>query len=164
MIEFKQTISDIDYKKAIALHYFGYKYTLINPILGAILLLIIVTLVIINSEFFNGKTFFLLLVSSFLITRPLFYIQNVFKNSKSNKMFSKQTNIQITDDNKIITSIGENVSTVKLTNLYLYDNKKTFLFLYIAKNQYLILDKRQMSKTQIENLIKILNRLKIKKR
>ncbi len=164
MIEINQTISDKDYKKVIALHYFGYKYTFINPILGILIILITIIFGIRNPEIFDEKIVFLILISLFLIIRPFLYIRNIFKSSKSNKTLMKKTNIKITDDDKIVTTVGENVSTISFKDLYSYFDKKTFLLLYLARNQYLIIDKKIMSNSQVESLINTLNRLKIRKR
>ena len=163
MIEFNQVISDKDYLRAIAIHYFGYKYTYISPVLGIILIwgLLIMTLGFPHA--FRETPVFPFLLGAFLILRPIFYIQNVFRSIKSNKLSSIETSIKITDDEIIITTNNGNMTVNKLADLYSYYDTKSFLFLYLSRNQYLIIDKRQM-RTNVEELTNTLDRLHIKKR
>lgn len=164
MIEISQNLSDKDFKKAIALHYFGYKYTLINPILGILILSVFAIYGIFNPEIFNEKSIFLILIGLYLVIKPFLYIQNVFKSQKSNTLLSKKTEIRITEENKIIVSAGENVSSFNLSDLYSYFDKKKFLLLYIAKNQYQIIDKTLLTNSEAEMLVRKLKELGIKKR
>ncbi|HLT41480.1 MAG TPA: YcxB family protein [Sphingobacteriaceae bacterium] len=163
MTKFNQVISDKDYKKAIAIHYFGYTYTYISPILGIMLLLGLLISTLGFSNVFPEKPIFLFLLSAFLILRPVFYIQNIYKSIKSNKLSSNETNIRITDDEKIITTSNGNLTSINLADLYSYYDSKFFLFLYVSRNQYLIIDKRQI-RDNIDGLIKTLDNLNIKKR
>jgi YcxB-like protein len=164
MIEFSQTISDQEYKKAIAIHYFGYKYTYINPILGVIILSVTVFKGINNAGPITHTTVFICLLSIFLLIRPLLYIQNVFKSIKSNKLSSNKVNIKITDDDKIQTEVDDNTSSISMKDLYSYFDSKNFLYLYMARNQYFILDKNNISSNQISDIVNTLNRLNIKER
>jgi uncharacterized membrane protein len=163
MIEFDQNIDDKKYKKAIAIHYFGYKYTYISPILGFLVLIIMLMNLILIGEFQQNQIILAFLGAFFLI-RPFLYVQNVFKSIKTKNFGTNETRIKFTDDEKIIVEIGENSSKVNLKDLYAYYNKGYFLFLYIARNQYLIIDKTKLTEEQLENIINILNRLGIKKR
>ena len=163
MIEFKQSISDSDYRKAIAIHYFGYGYTYINPILGLILLLVVIPLIIASPTSLDYGSIILLVLGLFLMVRPMLYINNVFRSIKSNKMSPTETSIQITEDRIVITT-QDNIESVHLRNLYAYCNKQTFLFLYFARNQYLVLDKRKMSQAQLEKAVERLEKLNIKRR
>ena len=164
MAEFIQEISDRDYKKAIAIHYFGYKYTYINPILGIILLLWLFTTTILVPDEIGGNTFFLFLLACLLLLRPVFYIQNAFKSIKTYKLTSHEMKVQLTEDNKITTTSLGNSTTMNLKDLYAYKNSKGFLFLYASRNQYLILDKKQIPLTVTENLLNSLNKLNINKK
>ena len=164
MIDFNQNILEKDYKKAIAIHYFGYKYTLINPILGVVMILGLLFGTLTGLLSIDNKTLLIFLLGVFLILRPFFYVQNVFKSIKSNKMSSIAVNIKITDDNKMITQNHNNISSINLADLYLYCDTKSFLYLYIARNQYIILDKGQIMKEQVNSILDNLKRLGIKKR
>lgn len=164
MIEFTQVISDADYKKAIAKHYFGYKYTYISPVVGVILILGLVVLTLISPDESPKAPVFLFLLGLLMILRPVFYIQNIFKSIKSGKFSSNESTITITDDNRIIADTNGDVSSLNLADLYSYYNTKTFLFLYVFRNQFLILDKRQMSTEGMESLLAILESLEVKKR
>ena len=62
MIESTQDLSEKDYKKVIAMHYFGYKYTYFNPILGIILLSTLVVFGLINPEILRKEFVFLFLI------------------------------------------------------------------------------------------------------
>jgi len=164
MTEFNQAITDRDYKKAIAKHYFGYKYTYISPVLGLLVILGLLIVIIFLPDVFPETPIFLFLLAAFLLLRPIFYIQNVFKSIKTSKFSSGETNIKITDDNKIITSSNGNLTSLNLADLYSYYDTKPFLFLYASRNQYLILDKRQMNTADVDNMLKTLNDLNIKKK
>jgi hypothetical protein len=162
MIEFTQTISDGDYKWAIAEHYFGYKYTYVVPVLGVLLILGLLT----GAVFFEGlfpETPILLYVGAIImVIRPVFYIYNVFNSIKTDKFSSSEVSVKVTDDNKIITSTNGNMSSFSLIDLYAYYDTRKFLFLNLSRNQYLILDKRQF--TGSNNLIRVLILLKVKER
>ena len=164
MIEISQNLSDKDYKKAIALHYFGYKYTWISPILGVLMSITFMISALLNPGTIDNKLIFAILFSVYLIIRPFLYIQNVFKSQKSNKTLLKETEIKITEDNKMITMIGENSSSINLLDLYSYMDKKNFLILYLAKNQYQIIDKRLLKNSESEILTAKLKELGIKNR
>ena len=164
MTEFTQVISDGDYRKAIAKHYFGYKYTYISPILGLLLFLGLLITTIFLPDVFTETPIFLFLLAAFLLLRPILYIQNVFKSMKTSKFSSNETNIQITDDNKIITNTNGNTTSLNLADLYSYYDTNSFLFLYASRNQYLVLDKRQMNTKNVDNLIRTLDSLRIKKK
>lgn len=164
MTEFNQAISDRDYKKAIAKHYFGYKYTYVSPILGLLLFLALLVTTIFLPDVSPETPIFLFLLAAFLLLRPILYIQNVFKSIKTSKFSSGETNIKITDDNEIITSNNGNLTSLNLADLYSYYDTRPFLFLYASRNQYLILDKRQMNTTDVHNLLRNLNELNIKKK
>lgn len=164
MTEFNQAISDRDYKKAIAKHYFGYRYTYISPVLGLLLIVGLLIMTIFLPDVFPETPIFLFLLAVFLLLRPILYVQNVFKSIKTSKFSSGETNIKITDDNKIITSSNGNLTSLNLADLYSYYNTKHFLFLYASRNQYLVLDMRQMNTTDVDNMLRTLNYLRIKKK
>jgi len=164
MTEFTQVISDADYKKAIAKHYFSYKYTYASPVLGLLLILGLLVVMFVSPEGAPRAPVFLYLLGAFMLLRPLFYIQNVFKSIKTSKFSSKETSIKITEDNRIITDSGGNSTTLNLADLYAYYDTNIFLFLYTFRNQFLILDKRQMSAASVEGLLRSLEFLEVKKK
>ncbi len=165
MIGLEQKLSTKDLKKAIRIHYFGYKYTYINPILGVGIVLISTYYLVMRSWLLDKNVIILFLLGIFLILRPVIYVQNILKCLKSSKVSPRnKATIQITDDNKIIASVEDNSTTIDLKDLYSYCDKNDFLFLYLAKNQYFLLDKKQMSADHVHHLTKILATLNIKKR
>lgn len=164
MIEFSQRISDGDYKKAIAKHYFGYKYTYISPILGLFMLLGILTIQIVFDGFFSESTILVYLLALFMLLRPIIYINTVFNSIKTSRASSNEMNIKITDDSKLITDSDGNQTFSNLVDLYAYYDTKIFLFLYLSRNQYVILDKRQMKSSNAAFVIQLLDSLKITKR
>lgn len=164
MTEFNQAISDSDYKKAIAKHYFSYKYTYISPILGIFILLVLLISFLFLPNVISSTGLFLFLLATFLVLRPVLYIQNVFKSVKTSKFSSYETNIKITDDDRIITNTGGNLSSLNLADLYCYYDTYPFLFLYVSRNQYLVLDKRQINLKDVEILVRTLDSLNIQKK
>jgi hypothetical protein len=164
MIVFTQMISDGDYKKAIAKHYFRYKYTYISPILGFLMLLVLVIIHFVYEDFFSETSVILFLLSLFMLLRPIFYIQNVFRSIKTSKISSNEANIKITDDDKLITDSNGNQTSLNLADLYAYYDTKIFLFLYLSRSQYVILDKRQLNNSNANLVVQVLDSFKIKKR
>jgi len=164
MIEYTQVISDKDYRKAIAIHYFGYKFTYILPVMGFLIIFGLLIYLILMPEGYPSPPILLYLLGAYMIFRPLYYIQNVFKSFKTSNLFSNETDITITNDKKIIISNGGNLSSINLSDLYTYANTKNFIFLYVARNQYVIFDKRQMDDSSIAELLFMLTSLNIKKR
>jgi hypothetical protein len=164
MIEFTQMISDRDYKKAIAKHYFGYKYTYISPILGLLILLCLLTLHFVYKGFFHETSIFLYLLAFFMLFRPILYIKNVFNSFKTSKFFSNEVYIKITDDAKLMTNGNGIETSINLADLYAYYNTKIFLFLYLSRNHYIIIDKRQLNNSDVNHVVHALDSFKIKKR
>jgi hypothetical protein len=164
MIEFNQIISDGDYKRAIAKHYFGYKYTYISPILGLLTLLGLITITFLYKGFFSETSIVLYLLAFFMLLRPILYINNVYTSIKTSKLSSNELNIKFTDDAKLITSSNGNQTSLNLADLYAYYNTKLFLFLYLSRNQYIILDKRQLNDSNASLVVQVLDSLKIKRR
>ncbi|MCX2746166.1 YcxB family protein [Mangrovivirga sp. M17] len=164
MITINQTLSDKESKKAIAKHYFGYKYTLINPIIGLITILGIISIWILNSEILNYKFLVVFGLGIYLLLRPVIYIQNVFKSMNSNNKLSDDLKILIDADDRIITNIGENKSIFSIKDLYAYYEVKDFLFLYVSKNMYLIIKRDSVENSEYPELINVLKRHNIKKR
>jgi len=107
---------------------------------------------------------FLYLLSAFMLLRPLLYVQNVFKSIKTSKFSSNETSIKITEDNRIITDSSGNSTSLNLADLYAYYDTDIFLFLYVFRNQFIILDKRQMSAASVEGLLRSLESLEVKKK
>ncbi len=163
-IEFKQNLSDKDFKKAIAIHYFGLKYTFINPVFGFIILVMFIALNFKFGFLFEPSFLVLVVIALFLMARPLLYIQSVFNNSKTNKTLHQETTFQFTEDDKIIASANENQSIFKLNDLYAYSNKKTLILLYISKVQYYIIDKKVIDNTKQDLIVGKLLELGIKKK
>jgi len=164
MTEFTQVISDTDYKKAIAKHYFSYKYTYASPVFGLLLILSLLLVTFVAPDEAPSAPVFLYLLGVFMLLRPLFYIQNVFKSIKASKFSSNETSIKITEDNRIITDSGGSSTSLNLADLYAYYDTNSFLFLYVFRNQFIILDKRQMSAASIDGLLSSLESLQIKKK
>ncbi len=165
MTMFNQLISERDYKLAIAIHYFAYKYTYITPVLGLLMILSFLIVTVVGpKDLFPDPPYILLLLGVFLVVRPLFYIFNVFNSIKSSKLSLVESTVNITADDTITTSTGGNINSFNLKDLYAYLNAKSFIFLYVARNQYLILDKRRMDQADIDNLFGALVRLNIKER
>jgi len=164
MIEITQKISDKDYKRAIAIHYFGYKYTYINPILGLFILFGLLIITLGFPEFRSDTTLILFMLAAFLVLRPILYIQNVFKSVKSNKLSSNEIDITIADNENFSIQINGNLTTMKFEDLYAYNNSRDFLFLYVSRNQYTFLDKRKMIEVDVNHLVRILDSYNIKNR
>ena len=164
MTEFTQVISDADYKKAIAKHYFSYKYTYASPVLGLLLILGLLVVTFVSPEEAPKAPVFLYLLGAFMLLRPLFYVQNVFKSIKTSTFSSNETRIKILEDNRIITGSNGNLTSLNLADLYAYYDTDIFLFLYVFRNQFIILDKRQMSAASAEGLLRSLESLQIKKK
>jgi len=164
MQKFTQKLSDQDLRKALRIHYFGYKYTLITPIMGAAVSLYLLYLII-NSPWPPEPTMWLLLIAgAFFILRPRLYINRILSNIKSQKMFAGSMSIELTEDERIIATAGDSMSVMPLKDLYGFTNRQDFLHLYLAKNNFLILDKREMSETMLEKLISLLEKHAIRKR
>lgn len=163
-VEFKQNLSEKDFKKAIAIHYFGFKYTYINPAIGVVLLVIFIALNLKFGFLFEPSFLVLVAVALFLIARPWLYVQNVYKSSKTNKTLHKEAIFQFTDEDKIVAIVGENQSTFSLKDLYAFSNKKTLILLYISKTQYFIIDKKAIDEQKQEMITNKMKELGIKKK
>lgn len=164
MIQFQQTLSDKDYKRAFLRHYFKAKYRYITLVMGYFLLLL--SLVGIIGGILNGPNFLpnsIVLIAFGLVfaLSPYLTVRSWTKNIKSSKLFSATTNYQITNDS-IIVSVGENTFTVNLRELYSFYNKDRFLMLYISKVQFYIIDKEKLSIEQTEVITDRLKSLGIK--
>ena len=164
MIEFEQKITSVEYTKAVAIHYFGYKYTLINPVLGFTILILLGIVSVTTPEMINTTFFILLVLAVYLLLRPLIYIQGAYQATKSNEAFFELTQITITDDEKMIARANGDESSVYLKSMYAYSDTKDFIFLYYSRVQYFLLNKRYMKSNQIEEVVSKIERLGIKAR
>jgi hypothetical protein len=164
MYTFSQQLSDKDLRNALRIHYFGYIYTLITPVLGALISLYFIATMIIQPESFNPSKLLLLIAGLFFILRPRLYITNIFRAIRSQKNAEFPATINLTEDNKIESHVGESSSTISLEELFAYADKQNFLFLYVTRNNFLILDKREMPVGMHEKLISLLLIFRIKKK
>lgn len=162
-MNFTQKINEKDFKKALYLHYFSFKYTWINPILGVLMILIAVCLSIVY-KLFDTNILIVILLGLFLTIRPWWYVRQVLNSGRTDKTCSTEFEVEITDDDKIVTRQGEDYSSICLSNLYAWYDKSPFLFLYSARNQYLVLDKRQMTDDQVHDLTERLDQMHVRKR
>ncbi len=165
MIEFQQTLTDKEYNKAFFKHYFKAKYRYLTPVLGYFFIILAIIAIIVGLAI--GGDIILnaivpIVIGLFFVLSPYLTVRSWTKNMKSSKLFSATTNYQITDDDKIIGTIGDNTSTTNLSDLHSFYNKGRFLMLYISKAQFFILDKQQLSLDQIEYITDKLKRLGIK--
>ncbi len=164
MIEIEQKVTKAEYIKAVTIHYFGYKYTLINPVLGLVILILLSMAGIIVPEMINPSFYILLALSVYLLLRPLIYIQSVYQAAKSSKSFFEPTQITITDEEKISASANGDETSVYLKNLYAYYNTKDFIYLYYSKAQYLLLNKRYMEPRQVKEVVSIIKQIGVRSR
>jgi len=164
MFSFTQHLSDKDLRRALRIHYFGYKYTLITPALGALVALYFLVDLVIHPDQFNPSKLLLLIAGLFFILRPRLYITNIFRNIRSQKISESPATIRLTEDEKISSQVGESNSVNALQELFAYADKQDFLFLYVARNNFLILDKRLMPQGMLEKLISLLLHHRIRKK
>lgn len=92
------------------------------------------------------------------------HANNVFNSIKTSRISSNEMNIKVTDDAKLITDSDGNQTLFNLSDLYAYYDTKIFLFLYLSRNQYIILDKRQMKASNAALVVQLLDSLKITNR
>lgn len=163
MIEFNQHLSEREYKRAILLHYFGYKYTYITSVLGAFLFVMMVLNIIFTQEIDQGKIIPILL-SLFLMARPFLYVQNIIRSIRTQKNAFGFTTIKFTENGEIESRAGDNFSSIRLKDLIAYTSKKNFLFLYVARNQFILIDKTKLLDDEFARVIDILKTLGITKR
>jgi hypothetical protein len=164
MDSFTQKLSDKDLRRTLRIHYFGYKYTLITPVIGALVSLYFIFTLIRDPESYEHTTLLLVIAGVFFLLRPRLYINKIFSNIKSQKISEGTMTIQLTDDEKVISSIGQTQSVIPLKDLYAQADKQDFLFLYVAKNNFLALDKREMPGAMLQKIKDILKRYNIRKR
>jgi len=165
MITIRQKLKTEDYKKALYTHFFSYGYTFISPVLGISLLLTLLTLWGIYGFDFDYRTVLVVLISLFLISRPMRYVYQVLSSYKTSPDFGKEMQIQFWDEeDKIVATSKHSSSTFIFKNLYAYCNKKRFFFLYASNNQFMILDKNQMKNEEVSTLLEWVNKRGIKKR
>jgi hypothetical protein len=163
MMQFNQHISEKDYKRAILLHYFGYKYTYITPVLGAFVFVTMTLNLIFTHEIDQGKIIAILL-SLFLMARPFLYVQNIIRSIRLQKNAFSFTTIKFTDNGEIEIRVDDNYSSIRLKDLIAYTSKKNFLFLYVARNQFILIDKTKLSDDEFARVVDILKDLGVNKR
>jgi len=164
MYTYTQHLSDKDLRRALRIHYFGYKYTLITPALGALVALYFLVDLVIHPDQFNPSKLLLLIAGLFFILRPRLYITNIFRNIRSQKISESPATIRLTEDEKISSQVGESNSVIALQELFAYADKQDFLFLYVARNNFLILDKRLMPQGMHSQILSIFAKFRIKRR
>jgi hypothetical protein len=164
MESFTQKLSDKDLRRTLRIHYFGYKYTLITPVIGGLVTLYLLFTLISDPQSYEHTTLLLMVAGVFFMIRPRLYISKIFANIKSQKISEGTMTVQLTEDEKVVSSVGESKSIFPLKDLYAHADKQDFLFLYVAKNNFLALDKREMPATMLHKLTGIMDKNNIKKR
>lgn len=162
MIEFDQKITEAEYKKAITIHYIGYKYTLINPVLAVLILVSLGVVYFTIPNMVNSMFFVLLALGVYLLARPFIYVYGIYQVIKSTKHAFNRMNIIITDDDRFITKANGDESSFSLKNLYAYSDKKNFIYLYPSKGQFFLLSKRFMEANEVKAVLNSVRRLDIK--
>lgn len=165
MIAICQKLKSEDYKRAMFVHFFSYGYAFIGPISGIILLVITLILWGVCDFDFSYRIILVVLISLYLISRPVRYVYQVFSAYKTSPDFGKEMQIQFFDEeDRIVVTSNYSSSTLAFKDLYAYCNKKRFLFLYASKNQFMILDKNQMKSEEVSTLLEWIRKRGIKKR
>ncbi len=164
MQSFTQNLSDKDLKKTLRIHYFGYKYTLITPVMGGLVSLYLIYHIIANPGLPEPAIWLLLIAGAFFILRPRLYINRIFSNIKARKIAEETMSITLTDDEKISSVVGESQSLIPLKELHRYADKQDFFFLYVSKDNFLVLDKREMPTGFLNKLHDIMEKYNIRKR
>lgn len=164
MNSFTQQISDEDLRKALRIHYFGYKFTLITPVLGALISLYFLVNLITQPDAFNPSKLLLLIAGVFFILRPRLYITNIFRAIRSQKNADLPANIELTEHETLVSRVGESSSIIALKELFAYADKQDFLFLYVGRNNFLILDKRVMPELMYQQMVRIFEHYRIKRK
>jgi hypothetical protein len=84
--------------------------------------------------------------------------------STSNQLLNGPCKIEMSDEEKIIVTVGDNSTTTRISALSHFRHKDPFLMLYATKDQYLIIDRRQMGIAQFDEFLGLLKRLGVKKK
>ena len=152
MIEFEQKISNKDYFKAITIHYFGYKSTIVTPALGLLLLIAFI--------FKQFETVYFTIVgilwAVFLLVRPFFSIFKTYSEYKKSNPELKNEKIKFFGEDSLTIESGSKSSAIKVLELFGYREKSKFLFLYITQTDFLIIDKEQLPKGKLPQVITLL--------
>lgn len=162
MIEFEQNTSNKDYFKAIKIHYFAYKSTMINPILGILLLAVIIYKTI-QEQAIGYLTIAFFLWSVFLIVRPFFSIYSTYSKNKKANPNSLPTKIKMVDDNKLIVETAGKSTEFNFLELFGYRDKGKFLFIYITQIDFLVIDKQQLPENKLSSITAFLKNTGISK-
>ncbi len=164
MHSFTQNLSDKDLRKTLRIHYYGYKYTLITPVLGALVTLFFLVRLALDPQSFEPVVLLVLVAGVFFMLRPRLYISRIFANIKSQKLTGQPLNVQLDDDEKIVSTAGDSQSVISLKELHRYAETSDFLFLYVTKNNFLALDKREMPSAMLQKVKSIIEKYRIRKR
>lgn len=157
-MEFTQEISKRSYKKAIIKHYFAFGFTYINPVFGVTLILIFLFMIFPVEEF-EKKSFLYLLGGVFLLLRPLIYVNQIASIHRVGLMKFELNNL----DEMTISQNGTS-SSFFINELYAYADRGDFLFLYLTKYRFHVIDKRQAAKPFLDQLNTKLNNYGILKK
>ncbi len=149
-MEFTQEISKQEYKKAIMRHYFAFGFTYINPIVGVTLILIFLFMIF-PTQAFEKKSFLYLLGGVFLLLRPWIYVNQIASIHTKGIMKFELNNL---DE----MTISQNATSTSffINELHSYAYRDEFLFLYLTKYRFHVIDKKQAGQLFLDHLNTIL--------
>ena len=150
-MEFTQEISKQEYKKAILRHYFAFGFTYINPIVGVTLILVFLFMIF-PIQAFEKKSFLYLLGGVFLLLRPWIYVNQIASMHKKGIMKFELNNLE----EMTISQNGSSTSFF-IKELYAYADRGEFLFLYLTKYRFHVIDKQQADQAFLDKLKTMLN-------
>jgi len=136
-MEFTQEMSRSDYKRAILKHYFAFGFTYINLVMG-ILLIAAFIYKLFPLEAFENKSFLYLLGGVFLILRPWIYVSQIASVYRQGEM-----KFEINEEDELTLSQNGKSSTINIKELYAFADRGQFVFLYMTKFRFHVIDKRQ---------------------
>ncbi len=163
MIEFKQLLTETDYRKAAGINYDRYKRSAVILILGIIMILMGVFLLFFMTYYTTAFGIFGILYGIIVLLRKTFYKRSIVKNVKSGKNFGREIHVTISEDGMIKTSEGSDESKFDLKNFYGYHIGKIGILLYPQKNFFMILKKESLGEKDFSEILEILKNTGVKK-
>lgn len=151
-------MSKRDYKKAILKHYFAFGFTLINPIVGTFLILVFIYMIFPPEEFEN-KSFLYLLGGVFLLLRPWIYVTQIASVHRKGEM-----KFELNQEDELTVSQNGKSATSNIADLYAFADRGQFVFLYMTKFRFHVIDKKQAGGDFLRYLDGILGRYGIIKK
>lgn len=154
-MNFKQTITENDYKIAYEFHYKTYKWTKFRPLYGALFILIGSILIVMNFEL--AYAIFCILFGIYMFFAKKLYVARPLRYSKQNKSFGETIEINLDKEKKMRVISTNEMSEIDLNKILYFYVTYFGILLYRQRNLFFILKKDAMDKeVGIDNVIEFL--------